>query len=314
MTRYPAPVATYHHAPYPGISASAQGEVVLVTGGGKGIGKAIATRFAAAGARAVIILGGTGLALQNKKSEIENQNPGVLVQPYTADVPEPLEMRRILEDVIANFGSLDVLVLNAGFLCHHLPVADSQLDDYWHNFEVNVKGVVVVLQQFLRVATAAGLPESGNLPSLINVSSGTGHIRHIPGYSGYAASKLAQMKIMEYVHFENSWLRVFNINPGAIATDMARKAGNIETEDDIGESKKTSQYSYIPPKIIWLTWSVPKELPAAFCVWLTTSSSEFLRGRMVWANWDVDELKAKEKEIVEKDLLRTDLKGGDTVL
>jgi hypothetical protein len=52
-----------------------------------------------------------------------------------------------------------------------------------------------------------------------------------------------------------------------------------------------------------------KALPAAFCVWLTSEKSEFLRGRMIWANWDVEELKAKEAQIVEQDLLRVDLKG-----
>ena len=50
-------------------------------------------------------------------------------------------------------------------------------------------------------------------------------------------------------------------------------------------------------------------LPAAFAVWLTTPKADFLKGRMVWCNWDVDELMAKKKEIVEHNLLKTGIKG-----
>jgi hypothetical protein len=50
-------------------------------------------------------------------------------------------------------------------------------------------------------------------------------------------------------------------------------------------------------------------LPAAFCVWLTSGEADFLRGRLVWANWDVKELKASAKQIVENDLLTLGLTG-----
>jgi hypothetical protein len=49
------------------------------------------------------------------------------------------------------------------------------------------------------------------------------------------------------------------------------------------------------------------DLPSHFCVWLTSPEAKFLRGKYVWANWDVDELKQKEKEIIDTDLLNTRL-------
>lgn len=50
-------------------------------------------------------------------------------------------------------------------------------------------------------------------------------------------------------------------------------------------------------------------LPAAFCVWLASQESEFLRGRFVWSNWDVNEMKARAQEIEEKNLLTIALNG-----
>ena len=51
------------------------------------------------------------------------------------------------------------------------------------------------------------------------------------------------------------------------------------------------------------------DLPASFCVWLASGESDFLKGRIVWANWDVNEMKAKAEEIVGKDLLTMRLAG-----
>ena len=51
------------------------------------------------------------------------------------------------------------------------------------------------------------------------------------------------------------------------------------------------------------------DLPASFCVWLASGESDFLKGRFVWANWDVNEMKAKAEEIVGKDLLTMRLTG-----
>lgn len=51
------------------------------------------------------------------------------------------------------------------------------------------------------------------------------------------------------------------------------------------------------------------DLPGHFCLWLTSPEAAFLRGKYVWVNWDVDELKARKEEIVSTDLLDTKLGG-----
>ncbi|RAL64947.1 hypothetical protein DID88_001538 [Monilinia fructigena] len=72
-------------------------------------------------------------------------------------------------------------------------------------------------------------------------------------------------------------MNVFHVHPGVISTAMGLEAGSIETlgqEDDVS-------------------------LAASFNVWLASPEARFLKGKYVWANWDVDELKAKSKEIEE---------------
>lgn len=64
----------------------------------------------------------------------------------------------------------------------------------------------------------------------------------------------------------------------------------------------------IPERYIDASGSIA-DLPASFCVWLASGASDFLKGRLVWANWDVNEMKAKAQEIVRKDLLTMRLSG-----
>ncbi|MCJ1394764.1 hypothetical protein MMC18_007644 [Xylographa bjoerkii] len=292
MPEFPSFTKTYHHTSFGNIneanpSISAAGKVVLVTGGGNGIGKATAISFARAGARAAAIIGRTEATLLRAKAEIEegavtaSRDTGhhpVVVRTFTADILDAKAIEAAFSAVRAETGPIDVLVSNAGYLSEQFLVATSPLDDYWHAFEVNVMGGIIVAQAFLNGAAAASA-------TLINVTSGVCHIPYISGYSGYAASKLATTKIMDYVQQENPALRVFNIQPGVVETDMSRKSG------------------------LDMTIKADISLPAAFCVWLASPESDFLKGRLVWSNWDVTKLKERKEEIKEKDLLRVQLLG-----
>lgn len=229
-------VPTYHHATYPAISESnpelsCKGKVIFITGGGRGIGRAVAKSFAVAGARGIFLVGRTKSDLLDAVMEIakltESADDPTVVRHAEADVTDMKSVASAFKLAIEAFGHIDVLIQNAGYLDGHRSVSSSNLDDYWKTFEVNVKGGLIVIQQFLNHHIQVG-------DTIINIGSGAGHMPYIPGYSAYSASKLGLAKIVEYVQHENPHLRVFNINPGAIATEMQAKAGDIAASDDIG--------------------------------------------------------------------------------
>ncbi|KAF4766760.1 hypothetical protein N7455_005642 [Penicillium solitum] len=280
-------VPTNHHATYASISEndprlSCEGRVVFVSGGGRGVGRAITKSFAIAQAEGIVIVGRSEQHLQETVEEvtasIQTSQLKTKLLYYKVDILDTEAVSAAYKATIASFGRIDVLIQNAGYLDEHRPIAESNLDDYWRCFEVNVKGALNVIRGFLKTSPAAGA-------TVINVGSGAGHMSYIPGYSAYSASKLSLAKIVEYVQHEHPQLRVFNINPGAIATDMQAKAGDLAAMDDIG-------------------------LPGSFCVWLASSGdADAFKGRFLWSNWDVDELIERAHDIRSRNLLVHGLNG-----
>jgi NAD(P)-dependent dehydrogenase (short-subunit alcohol dehydrogenase family) len=229
--RYPSFTKAFHHAPYPNISPSnptlsAEGKIILITGGGTGIGKATTAAFIEVGATAIVLIGRTESTLKAAQAELSLTNTNV-VDYRLADTTDPVAVEEAFSTTVQRYGKIDVLVNNAGYLSVHKPLAESPLDDYWRGFEINIKGPIVTTQAFLKIARPGA--------TLINVSSGAAHIPYIPNYSGYSAAKLASSKIMEYVQRENPELRVFNLQPGTVETNMAKKSDlSVDTYDEPG--------------------------------------------------------------------------------
>jgi NAD(P)-dependent dehydrogenase (short-subunit alcohol dehydrogenase family) len=112
----------------------------------------------------------------------------------------------------------------------------------------------------------------------------------IPNLTGYVASKTAIARVLELVAFETaeSVARFISVHPGAMDTDMFHKSGLPVVAPDI------------PVTNI--------QLSSEFIVWASSKEAAFLTGRFLWVDWDVDELIAKKNEILEKDLLISNLK------
>jgi NAD(P)-dependent dehydrogenase (short-subunit alcohol dehydrogenase family) len=221
---YPSFTEISHRSSYPDISPSnpiltAAGKVIIITGGGTGIGKAIATAFSEARAAVVILIGRTEDHLKATQAELSLVTT-TIVDYFVADITDQATVETAFSTAFHRYGKVDVLVNNAGYLSVHTSLAKSPLEDYWHGFEINVKGPIITTQAFMKIAQTGA--------TLINVSSGAAHIPYIEGFSGYSAAKLAAAKIMEYVQHENSKLRVFNLNPGYVETNMAKSSGLTE--------------------------------------------------------------------------------------
>ena len=219
---------TFHREVYPAIDPtrpelSAAGKVVLISGGGQGIGAAIAKNFAKAGASDIVITGRKQETLSSVKSGIESLPENkTRVHTFVADVTDETRTNEVFAEVLKNIGRIDVFVANAGYLHTPGPFADASIADLWRGFEVNVKGLIIGAQAFLKSATPDAV--------LINVSSGAAHFHYSGPMNGYASSKTAGVRILDAIGVENPGVRVYSIQPGFIATDMAAKAG----QDDKG--------------------------------------------------------------------------------
>jgi NAD(P)-dependent dehydrogenase (short-subunit alcohol dehydrogenase family) len=225
---FPSFTATYHHQPYAEIdetlpALSTKGKVILVTGGGKGVGKAIALSFAKSGAKAIVITGRTEATLSGTTAELKKLYEGLIVRSFVADVMDEKATEDIFSTVESEIGKVDVLVGNAAYLSDPSSVAASNLDDYWKGFEINVKGQLILARAFFKHAAENA--------TYINIASGACHIPYIETFSGYSASKAAYVRIVEYLAHEHPQVRFFNLQPGRVESDMARKGSQTKDLD-----------------------------------------------------------------------------------
>jgi NAD(P)-dependent dehydrogenase (short-subunit alcohol dehydrogenase family) len=226
----------YHKTPNDRISPSqpslsCEGQTIVVTGGGRGIGLSIARNFLIAGAN-VFIVGRTVASLRDAVEELSKVAlPGVDTTAtnarlgfQAADVSNQNQIRSAFTAAVEKFGKLDTVISNAGYVDDNNPISTSDLDDYWSCYEINVKGGLIVLQEFLKLAK----PKA----TLINITSAAS-MGVFGTVSAYSSSKLAFVRICEYAQSENPGLRVFNLHPGIIETDMSRKSSNVHADNDI---------------------------------------------------------------------------------
>ena len=189
------------------------GRVCLVTGGGAGIGRATARRFADDGA-AVAICDIDGAAVANAAAAIRAE--GGRAQGYVMDVRDRSAVQATVRQVRAEFGSLDVLVNNAG-ITRDATLARMAPEQFDQVIDVNLKGVFNCTQAVLESMLAQG---SG---VILNASSVVGLYGNF-GQTNYAASKFG------VIGFTQTWarelgpkgIRVNAVCPGFVATDILR--------------------------------------------------------------------------------------------
>ncbi|KAI5456964.1 hypothetical protein BGZ63DRAFT_395179 [Mariannaea sp. PMI_226] len=276
----------YHHEPYDAISPSrpelsTKGKSVVITGAGTGIGAAIALAFAQSGASNIALLGRTEATLLATKKMINQAYQETNVYTFVADIANQESLQSALEAFASNVdGKLNILVANASVLPDPKTLLASDQTDWWSGFETNVKGQFNLAHAFLSLASKDA--------TLINITSCVAHFPFVPGSSSYHASKLAALKIFDYLQFENPDLTVMQFHPGVVETSMSQKSF------DSGIPRPTMDTS---------------TLPASFAVWCASPEARFLRGKFLWANWDVEELKAKAGDLEGSNLLTMGLLG-----
>lgn len=180
-------------------------------------------------------------------------------------------------------GRLDVLINNTGYQADYKPLVDTDPDEWWYEHAVNIKGPYLITRAFLPLL----LKSSSKI--LLNISSIAAHSIGMCS-SSYSTSKLGLCRFTEIVDHEHGprtgdGLVAISMHPGDVKTELAL---------------------HLPGEYHWFLMDTP-ELAGGALVWLAGERREWLAGRYVSLNWDVEELEGRREGIVRGDLLKVRL-------
>ena len=228
------------------------GKTALVTGGGSGIGAAIASAFAAKGARiAVVDLNAD--AAQRHAATLGDDSRG-----FRCDVSDPASVTATVEEVVASFGRVDVLVNSAG-VALLAPAEDLALDAWDTTIDVNLKGTFLMCQTVGRHMLQAG-------GVIINMASQAATVA-LDQHVAYCASKFGVVGVTKVLAAEwgGRGVRVNSISPTVVLTELGHKAWDGPRGDALKAQIPVGRFAY------------PNEIAAA-AVFLASDAAGMITG------------------------------------
>ena len=259
------------------------GQVAAVTGGGRGIGRAIAASLSAAGA--------TTAVLARSASEIDEtarmiEKAGGRARPFVADVTDVVAVQKAFAEIERSLGSVTLLVNNAAIPGPIGPFWETDPADWWRTLDVNLRGVALCSRAVLpgMIARSKG--------RIINIASSAIPVAY---FSSYATSKAALVRFTETLAGEVKpyGVSMFAVGPGTVRTSMAEHSLRSH------EGQK------------WLPWfkrifdeglDVSIERPSRLVLELASGRVDSLSGRFLSIWDDLDFLLRSVKEIEERHL------------
>lgn len=193
-----------------------QDKVVLITGGGRGIGKAAVALFAAEGAKVAFCARSEG-ELFGVAKEIEGAEDRL--RPFRADISSRREVQRMVSQVTSEWGKIDLLINNAGVLGPSEPIATYPPEAWEEVIRININGTFLVTQAVVRTM----IPQRSG--TVVSVTSSVGR-KGRAGWGAYAVSKFGLEGMMQTLADEVApfGLRVVILNPGGTRTRMRAAA------------------------------------------------------------------------------------------
>jgi 3-oxoacyl-[acyl-carrier protein] reductase len=192
-----------------------EGKVAIITGASRGIGSGIAKVFAQHGANVAFTYSSSvesALALENELSEM-----GIKAKGYKSNAADFNEAQKLVDDVMAEFGNVDILINNAGITKDNLLMRMSE-EDFDKVIEINLKSVFNMTRAVQKIML------KNRKGSIVNMSSVVG-VKGNAGQANYAASKAGMIGFTKSVALElgSRNIRCNAIAPGFIETEMTAK-------------------------------------------------------------------------------------------
>jgi NAD(P)-dependent dehydrogenase (short-subunit alcohol dehydrogenase family) len=193
-------------------------KVALITGGGRGIGKAIAMAYAREGAK-LALCARTGSELEQTVKEIQALKADC--KGWSCDVSLEEPVRDFVANVMKVFGRIDVLVNNAGVMTRPVPIAELEVKKWDYTIAVNLRGPFLVTRAVLPIMMKQ---KSG---SIINVSSSIGRTAYA-NFIAYATSKWGLEGFTQTIAAEvrSHNIRANTVEPGYVATKLTGYRGS----------------------------------------------------------------------------------------
>jgi len=258
-----------------------EGRAGIVTGAGRGIGRAIALALAGEGARLVLVS-----RTQTELEETEKLilSAGGAARIMAADVSQPDTAGRAVEACGEFFGSVDILVNSAGIIGPIGPVEEASLHDWRRTIDINLTAT------FLFIKAVLPIMKKQKRGKIINLSGG-GASAGFPLHAAYAAAKVAIVRLTETVAMEviDHNIQVNAIAPGTVNTRIF--------EEMLAAGPRGGEADYIRLQEQKKSGGVPPEKAAQLAVFLASDAAGALSGRLVsavwdkWQSWSADDLR-----------------------
>jgi NAD(P)-dependent dehydrogenase (short-subunit alcohol dehydrogenase family) len=212
---------------------SLKDKVILITGGGRGIGRATVKRFVAEGGKVAFCARSAG-EVAGTASEIEEAGGKVL--PFRADISSRREVQRMVSQVISDLGDIDLLINNAGVLGPSETIATYTPEAWEEVIRINLNGTFLVTHAVVRTMIPR---RTGTIISITSSVGRKGRAR----WGAYAVSKFGLEGMMQTLAEEVApfHLRTITLNPGATRTKMRAAAYPKEDPDKLQDPSEVAR-------------------------------------------------------------------------